>query len=178
MESLDDGWYVIRGINPEPWTVPTPSLIRRGGRVIPILPKDPGLKAYQEAVAAEVERHYPNAPVLEGEVELTFWLWRQLTRYQGQRKVVQKNIADATNMQKALEDALQGVLFVNDRSVIHAETWVMGQSTAIEPCIVIHCRPLKALPAAPLRALEVHPTTTTPDTRSDEREHMNIEEIF
>lgn len=126
------------GVNPEPWTAPTASVGRSGGRAFVRMHKSEALRVYQEAVKAEFRRLRPELEPTSAPIELTFVLWRQRTQYQDSAKRTRtKNAADATNMQKALEDALQGVLFENDRQVVSVCTRVMAQGIDVEPRIII-----------------------------------------
>lgn len=132
-------FYLIEGINPIPWTAPEASIGRSKGRVYVQLHKSEALRFYQEAVKHCMSQDYPDAPISPAgtPVALTLWLWRELPTYQGDKRKVHKNQADATNMQKALEDALQGVLYENDRDVQVCKTYVVEQSVTTKPCIVI-----------------------------------------
>lgn len=103
----DDGAYWIQiPINPEPWAV---SVTTRGGTYKPAK-----LQAYQSAIAADVKKLLPAAPLWThadhpvGGIVMEFFFWRS-TKY-GQ-------FCDITNLIKSTEDAMQGVLFDNDRLV-------------------------------------------------------------
>lgn len=123
---LNNYWYVLH-LNPEPWAVGTVAY----NRVSPNLT----LKAFQEAVREEL---CDEEPLPSGEYRLRFFLWRQQAKYLDDKdRVKHRNQADATNMQKALEDALQGILFDNDRNVRHIGSVIMAQGPEVEPCIVI-----------------------------------------
>lgn len=128
----------IAGINPEPWTSPAVDIGWRNGRPFPIVSKSPVLAAYQKAVADEIRRTRPGIEPVEDDVRLTFWLWRQLPSYVAESdRVVRKHVVDATNCQKALEDALQGILFKNDRQVRNPQTLMVEQGPEVEPFIAI-----------------------------------------
>jgi Holliday junction resolvase RusA-like endonuclease len=75
----------------------------------------------------------------EGPVELSFFFWRQLTKYESVEsgRKISKQRADATNLQKALEDALQGIFFANDREVCRVTTTVVEQGAETVPRIVL-----------------------------------------
>lgn len=74
----------------------------------------------------------------EGWIKLTFYFFRQQAKYLDTNdKVRQRNQADATNMQKGLEDALQGILFDNDKSVSDIRSVIVSQGPYVEPCIII-----------------------------------------
>lgn len=132
-------WYVIRGVNPIPWTAPEVSVGRKkGGGFYPQVYSSAELKNYQEAIKEEILGNYPDAPIIEDEIGLTFYFWRQIAvGLTGSGKRSRTHDADATNLQKSTEDALQGVLFKNDRQVVHAESWIMAQTDATEPLIVV-----------------------------------------
>lgn len=132
-------FVLINGINPEPWTSPTASVGRKGGRVYARMVKDRGLAVYQEAVREAIVPALEQVEPTDEPITLAFYLWRERTRYVTKSgRTAQKNAADATNMQKALEDALQGVLFENDRQVRTITTHVMAQGPEVEPKILIH----------------------------------------
>lgn len=148
---------VIFGVNPEPWTAPSVAVGRRGGKPFPQVFKKAALTAYQEAVKeALAEADRPIMPI-DGPIVLRFYLWRQLPAYKTEReRMARKHQADATNMQKALEDACQGILFLNDRDVVHVETWIMEQKHDTEPLIVIDVDSFEGMPYPPV--------VMTPDT--------------
>lgn len=152
---LDEKIYVL-DLNPEPWEVGKISSGRKNNKTWSRIAPVPNLVAYQNAVRE----------VLEGQeflpwdkIELTFFFWRQQARYLDQGdKIRQRNIADATNMQKALEDALQGVLFKNDRSVKDIHSLIVEEGPEVEPKIVIRARQgdpfLRAIQELPPAILE------------------------
>lgn len=135
--------YVIEGINPEPWTAPEVSVIRRGGKFVPQVYKKAQLRSYQEAVAEALRRNYPDVQSLDEPVALTFFLWRQLADYEGTKGRVRRHGADATNMQKALEDALQGILITNDRHVRDVRTVIIDEGPEVAPIIAIRIEPVR-----------------------------------
>lgn len=130
-------WYVVQGINPVPWTSPTVTIGRKKGKPYPQVYASAELKNYKQAVSEEVQDRYPDAPLIEDEIALRFFFWRKIDIDSGRSRKVQSNYADATNLQKSTEDALQGILFKNDRQVVHAESWIMAQTDATEPLIVV-----------------------------------------
>lgn len=166
-ELMRGSWYLLDGINAEPWTAPSVSHGRRGGAVTTTVYKNEQLRSFQEAVGEAMERQYPDAPKLEGAIELEFYIWRQQAVYQGRRGKVQKHQVDATNLQKALEDALQGYLYGNDREVHAIKTTVMAQGPDVTPRILIGVHTLAGLPQWPTdklnhmlrsQAVERHPS--------------------
>lgn len=134
-------YYWITGINPEPWVAPEGALGRRNGKIFIQFHKSAGLASYQLAVAEEIilqNGHLPDSP-LDEDLQVTFWLWRELGQAETTRKT-NRNVADATNMQKALEDALQGVLYKNDKRNHDVRTIIVEQSASTLPNILIEVR--------------------------------------
>ena len=122
-------YYWVTGINPEPWAIGTP--FRRGSKGLGISPNGK-LKAYQEALKEEFPQQNAHAVLHEGELSVQFYFWRSSAH---------GNVADATNLQKATEDALQGLLYVNDRSNLHVQSDVMEQTPETSPHILIVVEP-------------------------------------
>lgn len=140
MDSLDVHWYYL-SVNPEPWSTGDIQTGRRGGKVFGTLAAPAGLVAYQQAVREELEdaKHLP-----PGQYRATFYIWRQQVVYISQTdKRVRKHQADATNMQKALEDALQGVLIDNDRNIQDIRTRIVQQGPNVRPQVVIKLESLE-----------------------------------
>jgi len=135
--------FFLSGINPEPWTAPEASVGRKNGGTFVQMHKTESLRAYQEAIREEFAAqnpHWGGHPVIgEGkQAKVTFYLWRQLQSYEiGDGRRSQRNIADATNCQKSLEDALQGILYANDRCIADIRTVIVSQDQHTEPHIVI-----------------------------------------
>jgi len=153
-------WYVLPGINPVPWTSPEVSIGKKNGKMFPMVYASAELKTYKESVKEEMNDRYPELEPIEDEVGLRLYFYRRLDEMKGNRRR-KGHVADATNLQKSTEDALQGILFVNDKQVIHAESWVMAQHDAVEPCIIIELiwhpqRP--SLPEHVQATLSEHPT--------------------
>lgn len=133
-------WYAM-DINPEPWTSPSVSVGRVNGKMVPRVFKSGALATYQESVKDALHTNYPGLEPLAGPVGLEFYFWRQLVTYQGEKRKNRKNRVDATNLQKACEDAVQGVLIDNDRDVVEVASWVVEQAVDTQPLIVIHVKP-------------------------------------
>ena len=134
---LTGEWYLLE-LNPEPWTASEASLGRRKGKLFINMHKNEQLRAYQEAIKGTMAEEYPTAPLHDGLVELDFFFWRQLPSYVTEaERTARKHQADATNLQKALEDALQGVIFTNDRNVVSVRSTMMEQAANTEPMILI-----------------------------------------
>lgn len=131
----EERWYVLHGINPEPWRVGPASAARNSrGKWFARIAPDAQLVAFQKAVK-EILEHVSEQ--VEGEIELRFYFWRKLDEYKTETRDSARHIADATNMQKATEDALQGVLMDNDRAVKRVQSTIVEQSTDTTPRIVV-----------------------------------------
>lgn len=130
-----DNYQFVLWINPEPWAVGTISSGRKNGKIFSRMSPDPNLVAFQKAVKESFE----GLPMLPADfTKLTFYFWRQQAVYlDAADRRRHRNQADATNMQKGLEDALQGILFENDRNVREIRSVIVEQGPKIEPCIVI-----------------------------------------
>jgi len=126
-------WYVI-DVNPQPWAVGPIQTGRRSGRVYATMGQNQQLASFQEAVRSTLLMYYPDLvsfsesvdPSLFGsrEVELCFYFFQKQETAEkpdartksGKRQVTSK-LADLTNMVKAAEDAIAGILFDNDVQV-------------------------------------------------------------
>ena len=126
-------WYIIDGINPEPWEAPTGEARRRKapakGFFVQMVSSGKQ-RSYQTAVRDAMEETYGKPDLATVDIDLSFFFWRQ-----------KSNIADATNLQKSTEDALQGILFKNDRQVKRVSSEIVEQEDETEPLILIHVGP-------------------------------------
>lgn len=133
---------LIMDLNPEPWTEGSPGIGFRGKQRYPTLVKDARLRDYQDGVKDNIKQAYPNLEMYpEGiELHLICKFWRQLDKYtSGTGRQTQRKVADATNMTKAIEDALQGILYKNDRQVKHSEGEIIMEGEDVAPRILILC---------------------------------------
>lgn len=117
--------YIIVDINPQPWSVSTK--VKRGA-----------LEAYQHQLKEELVLQgatlWPQGAI----VNLKMEFWRQLEDHiDYDRRHHTMKYADATNLGKATEDALQGVLFSNDRYVREACSRIQEQGVNVQPKVVI-----------------------------------------
>lgn len=131
--------YMYLDINPEPWAVGPLALGRRGGKMYPRMERNASVHAFKEAVKEAVEGQVNKLP--PGKYELEFFFWRRLDSYEGETgRKINAHVADATNMQKALEDALQGYVFDNDRDVSRITSEIVEQGPNVVPGIGIFAR--------------------------------------
>jgi Holliday junction resolvase RusA-like endonuclease len=138
-------YFLILEVNPEPWAIGDVGIHRKGGKIGAHVGQNVQLHAYQEAVREAVREEaqfqlqgrVSDFP-LSNEIRLEFFLWRQQADYEttsGRR--ARKHRVDATNMQKGLEDALQGILYENDTQVVDVHTVIMEQGFDVRPLIVV-----------------------------------------
>lgn len=128
-------------LNPIPWTSGTAGIRRVNGKLVPYIAKDPGLAAYQTAVREQLIAALDgntSVHLVHPPYKIVFYLWRALEQADvGMDRKRRAHQADATNMQKALEDALQGILIGNDRDVDDIRTVLVEQGPDVEPGIVV-----------------------------------------
>ena len=123
-------------LNPEPWAMGTAYAVKSGGGYRVKVPPDPTLMTYKNAVKDELT--LLGAELLPGDYSIYFTFSRQLAQYLTPTgKTSTRNAADATNMQKATEDALQGVLIHNDRDVVRVGSVIVDQGIKVIPFVVI-----------------------------------------
>jgi hypothetical protein len=128
-------WYYLP-INPDPWAIGPLQIGKRNGKFFPNIGPNRQLVAFKEAVAEELTRQ--GATMLPpGEYEIRLFFYRRLDGNSRNRK----HVADATNMQKATEDAFQSVLIDNDRGVVDIRSRVVEQSVETEPGIFAYVGP-------------------------------------
>lgn len=134
-------WYVLE-LNPEPWAVGPVGMGRRNNKPYAYVGRNQQLHAFQEAVKEELV-----SVMIEGPIELQFFFWRNRADYTTpQARTARKHEADGTNMAKALEDALQGVFYKNDKDVVSMHWEVVDQGPEVVGKIVIAIRPYQPRP--------------------------------
>jgi hypothetical protein len=127
----------VLNVNPEPWAIGDLDVGRsKSGKQFARVAPNHQLVAFQEAVRGELEEEEGFPEDLN--YKLTFYFWRRLDWYlDASDRKRYAHQADATNMQKGLEDALQGTLFDNDRDVHDIRSVVVEQGPNINPRILI-----------------------------------------
>lgn len=170
--------FFIDGINPEPWTASEGSIGRHKGKLTVQFYKSAGLEAYQQAVKEELLLNYTPDDRLHGDgepIDLEFYFWRNLATTDLIERRGRRNRADATNMQKALEDALQGVLFPNDRDVRSIRSVIVEQGADVEPAILIVLASYPALDVRSAVAIaEAHRAQVRPAARPTRQVDDNL----
>lgn len=132
-------WFVV-AVNPYPWKVPPMSVGRKGKALFVTAGRDEGLYTYQQAIKEQLEFMAPT--IILGPVKLRLWFYRNIPEYttpQGRR--ARKHEADTTNLQKATEDALQGLLYANDKDVKDIHSVLVDQSPVAASLLVICAEP-------------------------------------
>lgn len=144
-------WQFILPINPEPWAIGPVGVTRNTGKARGFVGKNIQLDNYQKAIREMLIQQMAG---MEGRelfpmsvpCKLKFWFWRRLDSYEGATgRKSSRNWADATNMQKALEDAIQGVLTGNDRHNYEVASQIVHQAEEVLPGIVIDLRPAQPI---------------------------------
>ncbi len=137
---MGEAWFALN-LNPEPWAVGPLGVARRAGKMTPYMGRNQQLDAYKEAVRDELITRYPaTATLYPPYYELDFYFWRNRADYEGEKKRVRKNEVDATNMQKATEDALQGLLIENDRMVNRVQSVIVAQGPSVTGAVAFRLR--------------------------------------
>lgn len=135
--SDDLHWFEIVGIYPIQWQVGVTSAGRKNGKIVANrISKPPELAAYQEAVKEYMlDAFFPDLPASfdypQG-IRMEFYF---VVPDEG------RNVRDTTNFQKALEDALQGILYRNDRTVRDVRSVAVAVEPHEEPRIIIGIGP-------------------------------------
>lgn len=130
------------GFNPTPWAIGPLGLGRnkQTGKMIPVIGPNTSLVAYQEAVRSELIRQ--GAEMLPPDYSIRFRFSRQLEKYVSNAtgRNVTRNRADATNLQKATEDAMQGIMLNDDENVVCIQSrFASKQSNDTDPWVLIEC---------------------------------------
>jgi hypothetical protein len=160
-------WYRV-DVNPEPWAVGPLGVGRRNGKPYPYVGPNMQLKAYQEAVKEEILTQDP--AMVEGGLSLIFVFWRQVERD------LAKNYADVTNLQKATEDAVQGILYENDRATRYVQSFMAEQGPGVEGRVLIAVDSYyEEMPIIPTDVMST-PSSSSPAPQKAYDE--NPEEIF
>lgn len=125
--------------NPEPWRVPpmSPGRNKKTGKLIVVSGRDELVASYQEEIRDELFRQ--DSFMMDPGYKIEFFFHRiKETINTGSGRRNTRSNADATNMQKAIEDALQGVVIDNDTDTvdIHSRIVPSGSMTS-EPFVFV-----------------------------------------
>lgn len=108
MTQLDSVEILLEGINPIPWSVPN---LGRGHAFSATLLRD-----YKTAIRESIAEAYPDHPTFEKGALLTVEMWFSRCTSHGAQD------ADATNLFKSTEDALQVYKSIGFRGLFHNDT--------------------------------------------------------
>jgi hypothetical protein len=130
-------WFIIP-INPEPWAVGPVGVRNTSQGPKGFIGPNTQLVHYQNAIRTHLHVWYPEQKSVDEPCTLLFFFWRRLDRYvtPGDRAHA-RHVADATNLQKATEDALQPDIISNDRFVQSVASDIVEQSPDTDPGIII-----------------------------------------
>jgi len=138
-------FYLVKGVQPQPWTAPTFTR----GRSKTVTFKNGPLDIYQRALAEAILDIRPDVVPTTEDIALDLWIWRELEQYEtesGRKQTTHR--ADRSNILKATEDALQkskealrGILFLNDVQVVSGNTVIVEQEIGTEPCVLVKIGP-------------------------------------
>jgi hypothetical protein len=138
MDMPRDEWFILEGVNPDPWAIGPLSTGRKGKQVFPRVGRNQQLWFYQQAVKESMTLKYGQVPFIEGPIELWLWFWRSRDAHTTSlQREQRKHDADTTNLYKGTEDALQGILYANDKDVLCTHGRIMEQSPEAKPRLVI-----------------------------------------
>lgn len=141
-------FYLAIPVNPEPWTIGPVGVTNKGGKTRGFVGKNLQLDNYKEAVKIEakkeLDRHclgtgcprdyFPTVDPLS----IEFQFFRRLDVYKtATGRKSSRNWADGTNMQKSTEDALQGILFGNDRDNMDVRSRIVEQGPDVTPGTIV-----------------------------------------
>ena len=148
----------FNGLQPEPWKAPGAQTGRRkGGKVYATLIKDGRLGAYQEAIREELEDFDLEMYDEDEYFMLEMFFWRKLEEYTptlGRKS--KRKWADATNMGKAFEDALQGVVYPNDAMSVCPVPRIVSQKEDTGPAVLAVIRPVQSIYSPQLNLTNWH----------------------
>lgn len=138
---MTEQWFVL-DVNPEPWEIGPLNVVRKNGHFRPFVGRSQQLYDYQQSIKKAIADAGQQVVKLDGDVSLTCWFWRHRPDYETwQARRHRKHEADDTNMLKATEDALQGVLYDNDKNNVHVQGFVVAQGPDVEPGLILCVKP-------------------------------------
>lgn len=176
MTNEDYDWYILE-VNPEPWAVGPIAYARRAGKMTAYMGQNAQLAAYKEAVQEALLEQNPEQ--INGEVSLRFYFWRTQADYetlQGRR--ARKHEADVTNLQKATEDALQGILFKNDKDVVDVRSVRVEQSPTAPGRVVVGVAPARDIKFTEYPFDKIQKARAPVKPHKELNGQLEIEELF
>lgn len=138
---MTERFWIVLPINPEPWAIGPVGYARRNGKMSAYVGQNKQLDAYKHAVSEAAREVWGALPPLRGNVSLDFFFWRNRADYTTPAaRLHRKHDADVTNMQKATEDGLQGVIFENDRETVEVHSRIVRQGPDVVGKVVVAVR--------------------------------------
>lgn len=134
-------WYLL-DLNPVPWRVGPvyASRSKTSHKIGGGVGRDQEVHAYQEAIRAEMAKQSPE--MIEGKFRLVIFFWREMLEYATPKSLkARSHEADGTNMYKATEDALQGILYGNDKDNIAGRFYIVKQNADTNGKVLIGIEP-------------------------------------
>ncbi len=141
---------------------------RRNGKVYPYMGRNNQLYSYQQAIKEELESQVP--AMVEGDVSLIFAFWRQVETEH------KRSYADVTNLQKGAEDAVQGVLLENDRTVRYIQSYLMAQGPNVVGRLIVGIDQYYG--EVPIIPTDVMSTSSSSSDPAENTHIKNPEEFF
>lgn len=138
-ESIDPlkRWYRI-DLNPVPWAIGP--IARRGPKSV-FVARHEGLHQFKQGVKSALEEQ--NATMIEGSFKMKIFFWRRMEEYLNEKdRKARSHEADATNLQKALEDGCAKVLFPNDVENKWVESVLVEQNFTCDGKIIFSIEPV------------------------------------
>lgn len=134
VDEYGSSWYILE-VNPEPWAIGPVGYARRSGKMSAYVGRNAQLDTYKKTIQEAVQEF---AVPLTGVLDITFFFWRNRAEYKTpQSRSHRKHEADATNLQKSTEDALQDLLYKNDKDNHHVESYIIEQGPDVTGKVVI-----------------------------------------
>lgn len=166
-------YWLLLDVQPEPWRVPPFNCARgRGGSMFPRAGQDAQLATFKNAAREQainnLQALYPELSVENGDflfkdrTRLTVYVWRNIDTYEITRSPRERKAgetqetgeylkthaktqeADATNLLKAIEDALHGIFYNNDKQNRAVECEIVHQDELTKSGLLIHIEPYSA----------------------------------
>lgn len=133
----DEQWFVL-DVNPEPWAIGPVGYSRHGGKMSAYVGQNKQLDTYKQTIKEAMGKQ----ELFDGKVDICFYFWRNQADYKTpQAKSHRKHEADATNLMKSTEDALQDVLYKNDKDNSHVQAFIIAQGPDVKGKVVICIKP-------------------------------------
>lgn len=150
-------WFVLP-VNPEPWALGPVGVARKGGHLRGYVGRNEQLANFKSAVQEALKHQLsPDYLLITGRVRLQFFFWRNIAAYTTpQARTARKHEADVTNLQKATEDALQGLLFKNDKDTNDVRSVLFDQGPDVTGMIVVAIEANSVYPESALKCIPDH----------------------